>query len=293
MREQQHLDAHRRSVSVSSGRLSCIDVGAGPVTLFLHGLGTSSFLWRHIIEAFAGQRRCVAIDLPGHGHSPIHETGDLSLGRLADLVEEVCQALDLNNIDLVGNDTGGAIAQVFAAKRPGRLHTLTLTNCEAHDNLPPETLRPMVELAEAGDLAPLASRLAADLDLARAGAYGAAFEHPASVSDSTLSEYIQPVFGTPEAARHFERLLVSLDAADLVRIEPELERLDVPTMVVWGTGDQNFDLRWAYWLRDTIPGVREVIEVDGAKLFFPDERPDDLVPHLRRHWAISDTWEPV
>ena len=55
--------------------------------------------------------------------------------------------------------------------------------------------------------------------------------------------------------------------------------------LTFGTGDAFFDVKWAYWLRDTIPGVTEVVEVPGAKLFFPDERPEDLVPHLRRHWT--------
>ena len=58
----------------------------------------------------------------------------------------------------------------------------------------------------------------------------------------------------------------------------------MPTLVVWGTGDRFFHRRWAGWLRDTIPGVREVVEVPGGRLFFPDERPDDLAGPLRRHW---------
>ena len=62
----------------------------------------------------------------------------------------------------------------------------------------------------------------------------------------------------------------------------------MPTLIVWGTGDEFFDVRWAEWLRDTIPGVTDVVMIDGAKLFFPDERAADLVPHLRRHWAAAD-----
>ena len=64
--------------------------------------------------------------------------------------------------------------------------------------------------------------------------------------------------------------------------------LTVPTLVVWATGDEFFDLRWAYWLRDTIPGVVNVVEIEGAKLFFPDERASDLVPHLQQFWATAD-----
>jgi len=59
----------------------------------------------------------------------------------------------------------------------------------------------------------------------------------------------------------------------------------VPTLVVWGTDDVNFDVSWAYWLRDTIPGVTRVITVDGGRLFFPEERPAELVAPLEQHWA--------
>jgi pimeloyl-ACP methyl ester carboxylesterase len=70
-----------------------------------------------------------------------------------------------------------------------------------------------------------------------------------------------------------------------VAIRPAQELLDMPTLIVWGTADGLLDLQWAYWLRDTIPGAKEVVEIDGAKLFLPDERGHELVPHLRRFWA--------
>ena len=73
-------------------------------------------------------------------------------------------------------------------------------------------------------------------------------------------------------------------AQSQIDVEPALKSLDVPTLVVWGTDDQFFALSWAHWLADTIPGVTEVVEVPGGRLFFPHERPQDLVPHLRRHW---------
>jgi hypothetical protein len=57
--------------------------------------------------------------------------------------------------------------------------------------------------------------------------------------------------------------------------------------VVWGTADTFFGVSWAYWLRDTIPGVTGVVTIDGGRLFFPDERAAEFVPHLERHWAAS------
>ncbi|MGK3201955.1 alpha/beta fold hydrolase [Amycolatopsis sp. MEPSY49] len=275
----------RGRVSTASGEVSYTDVGEGPVALFVHGVGTNNLLWRKVVGELAGERRCVAPDLPGHGASPVTPGQDLSLNGLARLLEDFCESLELGEFDLVANDTGGAVAQVFAAHHADRLRSLTLTNCDTQGNLPPEAFRPVVELAERGKLAPLLVQLAADPERARTGALGGGYEHPERLPAEVLEAFVGPVGGTLEAARQFERLLTSVRGEELDAIEPLLKEFRVPTLLVWGTGDPNFGVEWAYRFRDTVPGVTEVVEVPGAKLFFPDERPGDLVPHLRRHWA--------
>ncbi|WP_410669946.1 alpha/beta fold hydrolase [Amycolatopsis sp. cmx-4-68] len=275
----------RGRVSTTSGDVSYVDVGEGLVALFVHGVGTNNLLWRNVVTELAGERRCLAPDLPGHGASPVTPEQDLSLTGLARLLEDFLESLELGEVDLIANDTGGAVAQVFAAHHPDRVRTLTLTNCDTQGNLPPESFRPVVELAERGKLAPLLVRLAVDPAQARTGALGEGYEHPERLSDEVLTAFVRPVGSTLEAARQFERLLTSVRGEELDAIEPLLKEFRVPTLLVWGTGDPNFGVEWAYRFRDAVPGVTDVVEVPGAKLFFPDERPGDLVPHLRRHWA--------
>lgn len=283
----QELDAHRHTVATRSGKISYIDTGTGPTALFVHGISTNAYLWRNVIGGLAGQRRCIAVDLPLHGHSPVTAEQDLSIAALAAGLDDFCDALGLTGIDLVANDTGGAIAQIFAARSPHRLATLTLTNCDTSDNLPPEAFKPIVEFAAAGDLAPSAVALFGDLNNAAQAAFGSAYEHLDRADPAVIRSYLEPCFGTMERARQFERLLTALDAGDLTAVTPQLRELTVPTLVVWGTGDTFFDVSWAYWLRDTIPGTTRVVTVDGARLFFPEERPMDLVPHLEQHWAAA------
>jgi pimeloyl-ACP methyl ester carboxylesterase len=279
------LNAHRHTAATRFGEISYLDLGAGPTALFVHGIATNAYLWRHVMDALSGQRRCIAIDLPLHGQSPVTAEQDLSLAALAAGLDDFCEALGLTGMDLVANDTGGAIAQIFAARHPQRLATLTLTNCDTVDNLPPEAFKPMVELAAAGDLAPSAVSMFANLEAAAQISFASGYEHLDRIDRDVIRSYLQPCFGTIERARQFERLLVSLDVGDLQAIMPQLGELTVPTLVVWGTGDAFFDVSWAYWLRDTIPGTTRVVTVDGARLFFPEERPMDLVPHLEQHWA--------
>jgi pimeloyl-ACP methyl ester carboxylesterase len=283
--EMERLDKYRSQVPTRSGPASYIDTGGpGRPALFVHGVGSSSYLWRHVIDQLDGQRRCVAFDLPLHGRTPAAADQDFSLPGLARFLADGCDALELTGIDVVANDTGGAITQVFAAGHPERLHTLTLTNCEAHDNVPPKALLPAVLLARMGLLAPLAPRVVRDIPRARKRAFGSVYQDIASLPEDIARAWLEPLAGTGESARQFQRLMTSLHARDLLAVEPALARLQVPTLIVWGTGDRAFRLKWAYWLRDTIPGATEVVEIDKGRLFFPDERADELTAALRRHW---------
>jgi pimeloyl-ACP methyl ester carboxylesterase len=283
--EMERLDKYRGQVQTRSGPASYVDTGGpGRPVLFVHGVGTSSYLWRNVIGQLDGERRCVAFDLPLHGYTPATPDHDFTLPGLARFVADCCDALELTDFDMVANDTGGAVTQVFAAGHAERLHTLTLTNCEAHDNVPPKALLPAVLLARMGLLARLAPRMLRDIPRARKRVFGGVYQDVASLPEDIARAWLEPLGATAESARQFQRLMTSLHARDLLAIEPGLARLQVPTLIVWGTGDTAFRRKWAYWLRDTIPGATDVVEIDGARLFFPDERATEFTAALRRHW---------
>ncbi|MGZ6642567.1 MAG: alpha/beta fold hydrolase [Solirubrobacteraceae bacterium] len=281
-----HLERFRRSVQTPAGTVSVIDVGAGPAALLVHGVGTNAHLWRHVIAAVAGpERRCVAVDLPLHGRSPASAKQPFGIAAFAELLEALCAELDLAAVDLVANDTGGAIAQVFAATHPARIRTLALTNCETHDNVPPRAFRPTILLARAGILARTGPRLLRDPGRARRRVFGSGYEDVEALPLEVLRSFLEPVLATTERARQFERWLTSLHARDLLAVEPALRRLEAPTLVAWGTGDRFFDVRWARWLAETLPNVRGVVEIPRGRLFFPDERAPELVALLEGHWT--------
>jgi pimeloyl-ACP methyl ester carboxylesterase len=286
--EMERLDKYRSRVQTPSGPASYVDTGGpGRPVLLVHGVGSSSYLWRNVIAELDGERRCVSFDLPLHGHTPAAPDQDFTLNGLARFIAGGCDALGLADIDVVANDTGGAVTQVFAASHADRLHTLTLTNCEAHDNVPPKVLLPAVLLARLGLLAPLAVRMARDIPRGKKRIYGMGYQDISKLPDDIARAWLEAQGGTQETARQSQRLLLSLHARDLLAAEPALKRLEVPTLIVWGTGDRAFRTKWAYWLRDTIPGASEVVEIDGGRLFFPDERAGELTAALRRHWDAN------
>jgi pimeloyl-ACP methyl ester carboxylesterase len=281
-------DSVRRSVDTASGRISYVEAGSGPVALFVHGVLLNSHLWRHQLAALSDMRRCIAVDILAHGETGIAPDQDVSVAANAAMLVEFLDALGIGQVDLVGNDSGGGIAQIFAALHPARVRSLTLTDCDTHDNWPPEAFKPFLANAAAGGLRTALDAMLADKDFYRsAQALGPAYEHPDRVEDATIEAYLRPLVRTEQRTRDFGRFLAAFDPAYTVAIEPKLRTLHAPTLIAWGTNDIYFDTKWARWLAETIPGTRQHIELEGACLFFPEERPAAFNDALRRHWQES------
>lgn len=282
------FESGRATVPTRCGEVSYVAHGEGPAAVFVHGVGTNALLWRNVIGHLGATRRCIALDLPMHGHTPAPADPRLGLRGLAEVVVSACDALGLDRFDLVANDTGGAVAQVVAARQPERLRSLVLTNCETRDNLPPKAFKPTIWAARLGLLTWFGPRSLRDPERGRRAVFGSGYEDVTRLPLDVAKSFMEPVVGTRPRARNFSRLLTSLRASDLLAVEADLASVEVPTLVVWGTGDRFFDVRWAYWLRDHVPGVTRVVELHGARLFFPDERADELVPLLAEHWSTVD-----
>ena len=281
------FDNHRRTVSTQAGEVSYIEIGTGPAALFVHGIATNAYIWHNLIPLLADTRRCVAIDLPLHGQSPATPEHQLTVGAFANTLAEVCARLSLGQVDLVGHDTGGAIAQVFAARHPELVRTLTLTNCETRDNIPPAAMAATVEAARAGHLAATAPAILADPAATRAF-FAAGYQDPQFLSAELVDAFLEPVVGTPAAAARFQELIAGLGPDDLLAAELALRALRAPTLIAWATDDEFFDLKWAHWLHETIPGAHDLVEIASGKLFFPHERAAELAPHIHRHWNAAD-----
>jgi pimeloyl-ACP methyl ester carboxylesterase len=279
-------------VSTPFGDIAYRERGSGPAALFVHGVFLNGHLWRHVVERVADVRRCIAVDLLAHGDTRTAADQDVSFPAQAAMLEAFCAALGLDQVDLVANDSGTAIAQLFAAHHPGRIRSLTLTNGDVHDNFPPPAVEPLLAAARGGLLPEIGRRMVDDVEEARTQ-FAVGYEHPERVSADALRTYVEPLFATPAHAKNLERFILAIDNRANVEAEPLLRRLTAPTLVVWGTDDLFFGVEWAHWLAKTIPGTRRVVELPGAKLFFPEERADELAAALREHWAAADALRPA
>jgi pimeloyl-ACP methyl ester carboxylesterase len=279
----------RKTCATPSGRIAFSESGQGPVALFVHGVLLNSHLWRHQLSGLSDIRQCIAVDLLAHGDTEIAPAQDVSVTANAKMLVQFLDALGIDTVDLVGNDSGGGIAQIFAAENPSRVRTLTLTDCDAHDNWPPDAFKPFLDMAAAGGLRDTLEAMLANKNVFRsAQALGPAYEHPEKVSDETIETYLRPLVRTEQRTRDFQRFLAAFDCRHTLAAEAGLRKLRAPTLIVWGTDDIYFDVQWSHWLADTIPGTRRRIELKGARIFFPEERAAEFNQELRSHWAFCD-----
>lgn len=268
----------------SAGGVSYTDVGQGPVTLFVHGVFTNGRLWRNCVRLMT-DRRCISVDLPGHGHT--RPAGEASVWGLADAVGAVIEKLDLRDVHLVGNDTGGAVSQVVLTREPSRFATFALTNCDTEGNFPPPAFRPAVWAAKTGLLRLMAGPLMRMPTVAKQ-IYRTGYQNVSAVPDDVIADYLTPILGNADGVAFMTALLSSMTPEQLAPIRPLLQTCEIPTAIIWGTGDIFFKRRWADWLVDLIPGAKTVTEIPGGRLFFPDERAPELVRALQAHWGRND-----
>jgi pimeloyl-ACP methyl ester carboxylesterase len=276
----------QEKVGTPSGRISYTEAGSGPVALFVHGVLLNRHLWRHQLAQLSDLRRCIAVDLLAHGDTEIAPDQDVSVTANAKMLLEFLDALAVEQVDLVGNDSGGGISQIFAALNPSRVRTLTLTNCDTHDNWPPEAFKPFLAMAAAGGLRGALDTMLRDKNFYRsAQALGPAYEHPEKLADETIEAYLRPLVSSEQRTADLQRFLGAFDCKHTVAIEAQLKKLQAPTLIVWGTDDVYFDVQWARWLAKTIPGTRRSVELKGARIFFPEERAAEFNRELRDHWT--------
>jgi len=281
--------AERKQVETPSGRISYLEQGRGPVALFVHGVLLNSHLWRNQLTELSDIRRCIAVDLLAHGDTEIRHEQNVSVTANAEMLAQFLDALKVDQVDLVGNDSGGGICQIFAALYPGRVRSLTLTDCDTHDNWPPEAFKPFLEMAANGGLRRTLEAMLADKSIYRSSdALGPAYEDPARLKDEDIEAYLRPFVKSEQRLRDLQRFLAAFDCKHTLAVEDRLKTLNAPTLIAWATDDVYFDVKWSHWLAKNIPATRRRVEFKGARIFFPEERWREFNKELREHWESVD-----
>ena len=258
----------------SGGRLHYLDRGSGDVVLFVHGIWTNHCLWEGVIDALPDTFRSIAPDWPlGSQPEPFPGAADLSPHGIVDMVCEFMEALDLRDVTLVGNDSGGGICQLLitsenpAATRVGRL---VLTNSDVFDQFPPKAFQPIQNLARwaPGLVSPLIGYFMSRND------YAAFFEPTCSnpVPGDLKERILGPFKRNKEARRASLDFLVGCEPGMMLEATRKFAAFRAPVLLVWGAEDKLFPLQLAEDLTREFPDAR-LVEVPGANVFLPLDGP--------------------
>jgi haloalkane dehalogenase len=282
--------AERRYADTRFGRIAYVERGGGDVALFLHGFPLNGFQWRGALDRLSPHRRCVAPDFLGLGYTEVADGQSVAPDAQVAMLVALLDTLSIRDVDLVASDSGGAVAQMFVARYPRRVRTLLLTNCDTEIDSPPPALLPVIELSKAGAfvdqwLAPWLN----DKALARSaeGIGGLCYADPTHPTDEAIEYYFAPLVGSPARKAQVHAYAVGLERNPLEGIRPLLERCTVPTRIVWGTADAIFSSASPDYLDRTFGNSRGVRRLAGAKLFFPEERPEVIAEEARGLWNVA------
>jgi len=280
----------KRTIELPQGTIHYRDEGEGDPLLFVHGLLVDGRLWREVTPRLPSQRR-ITPDWPLGSHTtPMRAGADRTPRGIAHLIADFIEALGLERVTIVANDTGGAISQILASERPERLGGLVLTNCDCLENFLPPVFRPLQWLAHVPVAYAAIARTMRSARLRRSPlGFGLLTHRP--LPDELTASWLAPL---EDAAIRADALatLRAIDKRDTLAAAERLHERPLPTLLAWGRDDVAFKLRFAERLSAMIPGARlEVIE--DCRTFVSFDQPERLASLIEgflaeRHAAAPD-----
>lgn len=274
----------RRFADLPCGRIAYVERGAGAAALFLHGAPLNGFQWRGAVDRLAAHRRCIAPDFMGLGYSQVPEGQSVAPAAQVAMLAALLDALKVGQVDIVAADSGGAVAQLFLVRYPGRVRTMVLTNCDTEPNSPPPAIQPVLDMARAGTLADDTAKWLADKNLARATFGAGVYHNPAVLTDDNVEYYVTPLVSTPLRRRQYHAFHNALAPNPLAGIEPALRRSTAPVRMAWGASDTIFPVADAHYLDRLFPQSRGIRQIAEGKLFFQEEYPGVIAEEALRLW---------
>jgi pimeloyl-ACP methyl ester carboxylesterase len=271
-------DASTLTVDLPQGTIRYRESGSGEPILFVHGYLVDGRLWDGTAAALRKDFRCIQPDWPMGAHRVAMNPGaDLSPPGMADLIGDFLESLDLDGVTIVGNDSGGAISQVLATRRPERIARLVLTNCDTHDNFPPGPFKAMPPLAKLPG-AMTAMALPFRVGALRRGAFALFAKRP--IDPEVIDSWMEPSATDPGVKRDTRDFTVGLNKRYTIEAAEKLASFDRPTLLAWAPEDRFFKLSYAERLAQTIPNAR-LETISDSKTFVPHDQPERLAELIR------------
>jgi pimeloyl-ACP methyl ester carboxylesterase len=275
-------------ISLQAGELELFRRGSGPAVVFSHGWLANANMWRDVVELLADRFTCFALDLPLGSHRlPMREDADLSPAGCGELIAGALQTLGLDDVTLVGNDSGGAYSQIATAAHPERVARLVLNSCETpYDEFPPPPFDGLP--AAAADPSVLGTLLGAlrDPEVRRAPvAYGLLIKH--EIDTRVFDSYALPCLEDPEVLRDTAKVMAGTSSAPVHHAGAELiAHFERPVLFAWSPEDQVFAPPHAERYAAALADGR-VVAIEDAYSFTPEDQPAALAEAIAEFAAAQ------
>jgi pimeloyl-ACP methyl ester carboxylesterase len=266
-------------LTLPQGSISYRDTDDGPPVVFLHGLLVDGTVWRKVTPLLDGAARSIVPDLPLGAHrTPMNADADVTPHGVARLVGDFLAALDLEDVTLIGNDTGGAISQLVALDHGERVGRLVLTNCDCFDVFPPKEFLPMVKSAHVpgalkAALAPMRSATARRMVIAYGGL-------AREIPDEVTAAWVEPARTDARVRGDLATFMRAIDKSITRDAAERLPTLTVPSIVAWGQDDRFFSRELGQRLAATLPNAR-LEPIANSRTFVSEDEPEALADLIR------------
>jgi pimeloyl-ACP methyl ester carboxylesterase len=267
----------RREIDLPAGTIRYREAGEGKPVVFVHGYLVDGRLWDGVVDALSDRCRCLAPDWPiGAQQIAMKPDADLTPYGIADIVAGFLEKLDLTDVTIVGNDSGGAMSQVLVTRRPERIGRLVLTNCDTHENFPPGLFKAMPPIAKLpGGMTLLSAPF-------RVGALARAAFRPFTrepLPPELIASWMAPGTGDRAVFRDLKKVTAGMGKRYTLEAAEKLRGSELPILLAWAPGDRFFPLEYAERIAAEAANAK-IVQVPDAKTFVPVDQPDRLADEI-------------
>jgi pimeloyl-ACP methyl ester carboxylesterase len=266
-----------KEVPLPAGTIRYRETGQGPAIVFVHGYLVDGRLWDGVLGTLGDRFRCIAPDWPLAAHRvAMSPDADLTPYGVAELVAGFLEALDLDDVTLVGNDSGGAMSQVTVTRHPERIGRLVLTNCDTHENFPPGIFKALPPLAA------LPGAVTALVQPFRIGAVGRFGFRPFArepLPAELVASWLEPSIQDAGVRRDMRKLTVGMNKRYTLEAAERLRGTGLPLLLAWAPGDKYFPLSYAERLAADSGNAR-IVEIEASSTFVPIDQPGRLADQI-------------
>ncbi|RSM76065.1 alpha/beta hydrolase [Kibdelosporangium aridum] len=269
----------RKTARLRRATIDYTEWGDGPPVVFVHGLLVNSGLWRHVapVVADAGNR-CIAPDWPLGGHATPVPDADMTPPGVADLIAEFLDTLDLRDVTIVANDTGGALVQLVLTRNPDRIGRVVLTPSDCFEYFFPPLFAPLPKLAKLpGFASVLVAALRSRWIQRSPAAFGFVAKRP--VPNEIVDSYLAPSRRSKAVRDDLTRFVRNVHNRHTIDAAERLRDFTKPVLLAWAREDKVFPVKLAYRLGEILPKAT-VVEIDDSYTFVPEDQPAELAEQI-------------